>query len=58
MDTIESLRPRAVIAGQKRPDRAGDPRIIDGLSIRFAESAGGGILVLLLSPIRIPSFEL
>jgi hypothetical protein len=47
-----------VIAGQKRPDRADDPRIIDGLSIRFAESAGGSILVLLLSPIRIPSFEL
>jgi hypothetical protein len=46
-----------VIAGHKRPDRADDPRIIDGLSIRFAESAGG-ILVLLLSPIRIPSFEL
>jgi hypothetical protein len=47
-----------VIAGHKRPDRADDPRIIDGLSIRFAESAGAGIPVLLLSPIRIPSFEL
>ena len=33
-------RPRAVIAGHKRPDRADDPHIIDGLSIRFAESAG------------------
>jgi hypothetical protein len=31
-----------VIAGHKRPDRADDPRIIDGLSIRFAESADGG----------------
>jgi hypothetical protein len=40
LDTIESLRPRAVIAGHKRPDRADDPHIIDGLSIRFAESAG------------------
>jgi len=47
-----------VIAGHKRPDRADEPRIIDGLSIRFAESAGGSILVLLLSPIRIPSVEL
>jgi hypothetical protein len=47
-----------VTAVHQRPDRAGDPRIIDGLSIRFAESAGGGILVLLLSPIRIPSVEL
>ena len=47
-----------MIAGHKRPDRADDPRIIDGLSIRFAESAGGSIVILLLSPIRIPSFEL
>ncbi len=29
VDTIESLDPRAVIAGHKRPDRADDPRIID-----------------------------
>jgi hypothetical protein len=29
LDTIESLHPRAVIAGHKRPDRADDPRIID-----------------------------
>jgi glyoxylase-like metal-dependent hydrolase (beta-lactamase superfamily II) len=29
LDTIKSLRPRAVIAGHKRPDRADDPRIID-----------------------------
>jgi glyoxylase-like metal-dependent hydrolase (beta-lactamase superfamily II) len=29
LDTIESLHPRAVIAGHKRPDRDDDPRIID-----------------------------
>ena len=27
LDTTESLQPRAVIAGHKRPDRAGDPQI-------------------------------
>jgi glyoxylase-like metal-dependent hydrolase (beta-lactamase superfamily II) len=29
LDTIESLHPRAVIAGHKRPDREDDPRIIE-----------------------------
>jgi glyoxylase-like metal-dependent hydrolase (beta-lactamase superfamily II) len=29
LDTIESLGPRAVIAGHKRPSRADDPRIIE-----------------------------
>ena len=29
LDTIESLQPRAVIAGHKRPDRADDPQIIE-----------------------------
>jgi hypothetical protein len=29
LDTIESLHPRAVIAGHKRPDRDDDPRIIE-----------------------------
>ena len=29
LDTIEALRPRAVIAGHKRADRTDDPRIID-----------------------------
>jgi glyoxylase-like metal-dependent hydrolase (beta-lactamase superfamily II) len=29
LDTMESLHPRAVIAGHKRPDREDDPRIIE-----------------------------
>jgi hypothetical protein len=29
LDTLEWLRPRAVIAGYKRPGRADDPRIIE-----------------------------
>jgi glyoxylase-like metal-dependent hydrolase (beta-lactamase superfamily II) len=29
LDTIEALRPRAVIAGHKRADRADDPRIVE-----------------------------
>jgi glyoxylase-like metal-dependent hydrolase (beta-lactamase superfamily II) len=29
LDTIESLHPRAVIAGHKRPDREDDPRIVE-----------------------------
>ena len=29
VDTIESLRPRAVVAGHKRPERDDDPRIIE-----------------------------
>jgi hypothetical protein len=29
VDTIESLQPRAVIAGHKRPDRDDDPQIIE-----------------------------
>jgi glyoxylase-like metal-dependent hydrolase (beta-lactamase superfamily II) len=29
LDTIESLRPRAVVAGHKRPERDDDPRIIE-----------------------------
>ncbi len=29
LDTIESLRPRAVIAGHKRPERDDDPRILE-----------------------------
>ncbi len=29
LDTIESLRPKAVIAGHKRADRADDPMIIE-----------------------------
>jgi len=29
LDTIEALKPRAVIAGHKRADRADDPRIVE-----------------------------
>jgi hypothetical protein len=46
-----------VIAGHKRPDRADDPCIIDGLSIRFAER-GRRHSGPVAEPHPDPSFEL
>jgi glyoxylase-like metal-dependent hydrolase (beta-lactamase superfamily II) len=63
LDTIEALRPRAVIAGHKRADRADDPRIVEETRQyirdfdRIAESSATALelyyQVLVLYPDRV-----